>query len=557
MGTNSDHMIQKVTSELNDEILRELLLSGEETYRPVPSATNDVDQPVWRVRFEMAYDSSVGVGLDINGEITIGRQADPPAVITLVDPEEGDQLGVSRRHAILRPTPSRLYVVDLGSTNGTRLNGRSIGVNMPYSLSDGDRLILGRLEVVVRIIKRPSSAHTSLLHAKADLADTLPAIARTITAQLDVDDVLKAAMDTAISYTAADEVTVWLVDEQTGELFLEAGRGLDDEQVRRLPVNDTMPGKVIETGKPLRVNRQQDGEQIKVKTGYLVEAVIYVPLTLAEVTFGVLSAAHREPGKLFTQREEKLMQAIADYTAVAIQNARRHQALKSALARRSKVLTALKYALSSDMRAMLNSTVGYAGLLESYDLDEDTTDIAHQVVLSADDIAQFVEKLVEATALSENAERNHAPCDLVDVVSRAVEDLRPEAEAKDIHLDFQLIGDPYIIQGNGTYLYRGVLNLIDNAVRYTPAGGQVSVALAYWQGDIIIRVLDSGVGIPEADLPYLFDHYFRGKESTGIGLGLEIVRTTVEAHRGTVTARNNDDVGAEFIIKLPTTLRLT
>lgn len=560
MVSRSDDHIRKVTSELSAEMLGDMFSAQDEViYRPAPHAEM-AGRPAWRVRFDPTFSSNNPFGLDINGEIILGRGIDGPQYVTLFSGEESEKLGVSRQHALLRPTDTKLYIVDLNSTNGTWINGHSIGVNTPHALSNGDRLVLGRMECIVTIVKRPTG-HTAALHTKADFADILPAIARAITAQLNLKEILKQAMETVMSYTKTDEVSVWLVDEQTGELFLEAGRGLNDEQLTRLSVSDSLAGKVMETGKPTYANRSEQGSQIKVKTGYLVEAVIYVPLALGGVTFGVLSAAHRKAGKTFNARDEKLMTAIADFTAIAIQNARTYEATDHALTRRIKIVTALNYALSYDLKAALNPVIGYAGLLGSYDtLDDDTRDIANQIGEAGHYMAHLLEKLTEITRLCENPSMPQTPLDLVEVVSRGVYDLQPDADAKGITLDLQVMGEPYIIQGNAHYLYRSVFNLVDNAVKYSPPGAAVSVALVFGYNDIIIRVRDTGPGIPKSDLPYLFDKYFRSKSSSGddggLGLGLELVRATVEAHRGTITARNADDQGAEFVITLPITLRI-
>jgi two-component system sensor histidine kinase KdpD len=353
------------------------------------------------------------------------------------------------------------------------------------------------------------------------------------------------------------------VDEQTGELFLEAEQGIHDDLIRhmRLSVSDTLAGQVIATGQPVRANRQAGSAQIKVKTGYLVEAVIYVPLTLGNVTFGVLSAAHRATGRHLSARDEKLIATIADFTAVAVQNARLYQATNAALTRRAKIITALNYALSYDLRNLVNTTLGYAGLMDnSNSLDEDAQDIIAQLVNSGNAMARLIDQLIEITMLNEDQTMHHSTCDLVEIANRATADMHGMASAKSTSLDFQIIGDPYFIKGDAAHLYHSVLNLIDNAIRYSPNGSQVAVALFFGQNDIIIRVRDTGPGIPEDDLPLLFDRYFRGKPSvggqTGVGLGLEMVRATVDAHRGTVIARNVEGAGAEFIITLPATLRV-
>lgn len=560
MNPQPSEKIKKVTRELNDELLREQLhLNDETVYQPMPHS-DSASRPTWRIRLELAFNTAQSIGLDVNGEVVMGRGEVGPDIVPLFDAEDADHLGVSRRHAALRPTKDKLYIVDLNSTNGTKLNGHSIGVNTPYSISNGDLLTLGRLDVICKIVERPKVSG-KVFKADDDLIDILPEVACRIISQLSRNDIMKQAMECILNFTEASEASIWLVDEQTGDLYLEAGMGTDDLQVKRLPVTDTLPGHVIATGKPLRANRERNGERVKVKTGYLVEAVVYVPLTLGGVTFGVLSAVHHEPGKLFAQREEKLMSAIAEFSAVAIQNARLYQTANSGMNYRTKVLTALNYALSYDMKNKANAIVGYTGMLAADpSLDVDIRDTAQQAAMEGDKMFRLIERLIEITALGDDSSTRHKPCDLVDAVKRAIHDSRHKAETKSVLMVLQVMGDPYVIQGDYARLYRSTLNLLDNAIKYSPEGGQVGVDVLFWDNELAVRVRDNGPGIPDEDLPYLFDRYFRSQQSAdgemGIGFGLEIVRATVEAHRGTVVARNIEGGGAEFVVKLPATLRV-
>ncbi|HFQ94183.1 MAG TPA: FHA domain-containing protein, partial [Anaerolineae bacterium] len=134
------------------------------TYQPIPenipySSENEI--PVWRIRFEVLSDRNQQFGLDINGEIYFGRSLTAPDTIDMT-PYGAETLGVSRRHLAIRPTATNLYVVDLGSTNGTMRNGHSIGINTPYSLTDGDILSLGNLQLRVHIVGRPFLQTTPL-----------------------------------------------------------------------------------------------------------------------------------------------------------------------------------------------------------------------------------------------------------------------------------------------------------------------------------------------------------------------------------------------------------
>ncbi len=474
MATEMNSPYETVTRALSDDGLWKTPVKEPEViYRPVPyndPADPSPRAPIWRVRFDLVYDPSRCFGLEINGEAALGRDIESPEIVNL-GAYDAKALGVSRRHALLRPTETGLYLLDLGSTNGTWQNGRSIGVNMPYRLTHGDLIRLGQLEFMVRIVKRPSE-HTAMLSLKADRFAALVPVARAITSQLDFDEVLNQALDIIISMTSVDEASVWLVDEQTGELFLEASRGIQDEHIKRmrLPVSDTLPGKAIEAGQLLHVNNVSGEEKVKVKTGYLVDSVIYVPLILGGVTFGVLSAAHRRPGSLFSSDDEKLLTAIADLTAVAVQNSRLYRAATNALSRQTKMVTALNYGLSYDLRNKANSVIGYADLLSmDKTLNEESTEIAQKIVAAGNQMVQLMGGLLEVSTLNEVGMLPYTACNLVLTVRRAVRDIEAAAREKAVRLDFTWAGEVYLIRGDSTRLYHSAR-----------AAGQRTQVLAPW-----------------------------------------------------------------------------
>jgi signal transduction histidine kinase len=141
---------------------------------------------------------------------------------------------------------------------------------------------------------------------------------------------------------------------------------------------------------------------------------------------------------------------------------------------------------------------------------------------------------------------------LEDAVARAVDLYREVAEAKSVALRFNPADVPVL--GDRVRLEQVAANLMDNAVKYTPRGGQVVVDLARDDGQAVLRVRDTGPGIPADELPRIWDRLFRGDRSRaerGLGLGLSFVKAIVEAHGGTVEARSEPGRGTTFIVRLP------
>ncbi|HEV2984761.1 MAG TPA: HAMP domain-containing sensor histidine kinase, partial [Vicinamibacterales bacterium] len=145
------------------------------------------------------------------------------------------------------------------------------------------------------------------------------------------------------------------------------------------------------------------------------------------------------------------------------------------------------------------------------------------------------------------------PVALSEVVARAVDLYRDVADAKGVALLADAPGD-IVVTADRTRLEQVAANLIDNALKYTPAGGRVDVEVGR-EGDVaLLRVRDTGTGIPHDELPRIFDRLFRGDTSRaerGLGLGLSLVKAVVEAHGGTVRVESEPGRGSVFTVRLP------
>lgn len=193
-------------------------------------------------------------------------------------------------------------------------------------------------------IRREVTHTTASLEKRVNEMEILLTVGRDITGTLDLDKVLNNVVGAAVKLTKAEEGSLLLLDEESNELYMRAGHNFEDGFVRsfRLPVNDTLAGQVIETGKPIILSKNA---LHKIQTAYLVQSLIYVPLKFNERIIGVLGVDNRHHRLPFSERDTLLLSLLADYAAVAIENARLYQASEDERAKFEAVLSNMDDAL--------------------------------------------------------------------------------------------------------------------------------------------------------------------------------------------------------------------
>jgi signal transduction histidine kinase len=143
--------------------------------------------------------------------------------------------------------------------------------------------------------------------------------------------------------------------------------------------------------------------------------------------------------------------------------------------------------------------------------------------------------------------------DLAEFVTGVVTPLRALAQERQIDVRLDLPAQPHLLYGDRSQLETALINFLDNALKFTPAGGQVQIGAAGDASGVELWVKDNGPGIPADELPHVFERFYRGHQTTGAGsgLGLAIVLSIVHAHQGTVHVVSQVGVGSRFVIHLP------
>jgi two-component system phosphate regulon sensor histidine kinase PhoR len=212
--------------------------------------------------------------------------------------------------------------------------------------------------------------------------------------------------------------------------------------------------------------------------------------------------------------------------------------------------------VSHELRTPLSSINLMIETILSTDHDEEALRLfLPRVKQEVDRMVQLVEDLLDLTRVESGQFRLRSEdVDLADVAAHILETFEPRAAQAGIKLRFSGARAP--LRGDPDRLAQVVVNLVDNALRNTPAGGTIDVDVQRSGEAVRLRVSDTGVGIPYSDLPHVFERFYvvdrsRTRGSSGTGLGLSIVKHIVEAHRGSATAQSELGYGATFTCEFP------
>ncbi|HJQ46555.1 MAG TPA: HAMP domain-containing sensor histidine kinase [Amycolatopsis sp.] len=204
--------------------------------------------------------------------------------------------------------------------------------------------------------------------------------------------------------------------------------------------------------------------------------------------------------------------------------------------------------LRTNLELLLSASRAGAPILP----EKDRADIEIDIKAQLDELTQLIGDLIEL-ARQDEPRTAFERLDLVDVVERALD--RARRRAGDVEFDVRL--QPWFVAGDHNALERAVLNLLDNAVKFSPEGSTVRVEMRpLGDGTAVIEVGDSGPGIADGDLPKVFDRFYRSPEARtlpGSGLGLSIVKQAAERHGGAVYAGRAPEGGALLTVRLPGT----
>jgi two-component system phosphate regulon sensor histidine kinase PhoR len=213
--------------------------------------------------------------------------------------------------------------------------------------------------------------------------------------------------------------------------------------------------------------------------------------------------------------------------------------------------------VSHELRTPLASIKSVVETLQSGALEDKSIaqDFLSRADTEVDRLVQMVTELLELSRLeSGQAPLAREQVEVGPMLEQAVERMRPQAERKALELTLEVAPGLPLIVGDAHRLEQATVNLVDNAIKFTPAGGSVRVSAQLVDSAVQVQVEDTGEGISAEKLPRIFERFYkvdRAREDRGTGLGLAVVKHTVEAHGGTISATSREGHGSTFTFTLP------
>jgi PAS domain S-box-containing protein len=401
-------------------------------------------------------------------------------------------------------------------------------------------------------------------------ADELGRIARRLTESLDVSEVAERIAQSILPlFQAQSSVVRLLQPDRSLTCVAIAGKWLENfKPGYRLPPGIGLVGRAVAERRALWTADILDEPSVVLTeefrrglAGAGHHAVLAVPLQVKGEVIGVVSTAHSEI-RTFTQAEIDLLQAFADQAALAMRNVQlfaREQAARAEAEAANRAKDQFLAMLAHELRNPLAPIVTAAALMRRPDTSAAVVaQSAGMVERQVRNLARLLDDLLDVSRITRGRiELRLQTVSVADAVTSALECTRPLVDDRRHTVTVTLPAAPLCVQADPARLEQIIVNVLNNACKYTPPGGAIGVTVSEERGEVVLRIQDTGIGIAEDVLPRIFELFVQGDQSLahtsgGLGIGLTLVHRLVALHRGRVHAHSGGiGQGSLFTIVLP------
>jgi signal transduction histidine kinase len=369
-------------------------------------------------------------------------------------------------------------------------------------------------------------------------------------------NMLQKLAETALELCNAESAGVGLLKTEDGhELFRWEALAGTCARFR----NNTMPRTASPSGLCIDENATQvmylpDRLFPELLTEPRIVEALLIPFHLQEKPIGAVWVVSHTEGRTFDREDERILRLSAQFASAAWQLWKAVEQAENANCRKDEFLAVLGHELRNPLLAVCGAV---SVMRKDGGRSENLRRAAEILSRQTQQLSRVVADLMDISRITAGKlEMQREDIDLHFVIEQAVETVREEIERNRHRLTIVPPPAAILMNADPLRLTQLLVNLLQNAVKYTPAGGDISVATKQRDGDVQIQVSDNGIGLPKDKLTAIFDMFTQlpnGKRSArGLGIGLRVVQKIAEMHDGTVEARSEGDgQGSEFIVRLP------
>ncbi|MEA3308423.1 MAG: ATP-binding protein [Chloroflexota bacterium] len=448
---------------------------------------------------------------------------------------------------------------------------RAVTLSRLYPVRDTEGQVRECVFANTDITKR-RQAEDELKRRNRELA-LLNRSAQVVTSMLDLDGVLIAILNEVRHLLDVVAGSVWLLEQPGGGLICRQAIGTNCELVRgwHLAPDEGIVSWVVSQNKGGIVPDVRKDKHyyplVDQVTGMKLRSILTVPLRSKGEAIGAVQVVDTKIDS-FQPADLRLLESLAATAAIAIENARMYAteqervlALDQALEQQrelAKLKDQFVQNVSHELRTPLALIRGFSELLESGSLGElqpKQRKPLSVIVSRARMLSKVVEDLTAILA-AERQEQQYEPVDMAALIHELSAAFQLPAQQAELKLVTYIPAELPQVLGDGNHLQRVYDNLISNAFKFTPAGGQVTVRLTQEDSELLLEISDTGIGIPADELDRIFDRFYQVDGSMtrrygGTGLGLSLSKEIVEAHGGRIEVKSVEGKGSTFLVKLP------
>jgi signal transduction histidine kinase len=443
--------------------------------------------------------------------------------------------------------------------------------------------------------RRRREAERGAAESRAELRDRelnwLHKVAVAMVSGEDLDQVLQVVADAAADLLVSESAVIGFVVEEGRFVRIVAGTGaMAVVRDQLLPVDHSLLGWVVTHETALTSSDVEADPRSFAIPALTLKTLAGVPLRSAGVVIGVLAAVNRQDGRPFADADVHLLQTLGDQVVVGLDRAhvlaesRRKEQVLAAKNRELQRATELKSQflanMSHELRTPLNAINGFSDLLLTEELgpvNEPQREFLDSILRNGTHLLGLINAVLDLSKIEAGRMTLIlAPSDLHELILGAVTDTAPLRTAKLQECRLEIGTEPLPLLADGTRIRQILYNLLSNASKFTPEGGQVAVSAIATRAPlplppertgesarlisrdaVWVSVQDSGLGIKQEDMPKLFHEFSQvdssaSRQQQGTGLGLALSRRFVEMHGGAIGCESIYGAGATFWFILPT-----